>query len=87
MITIFYDFRHFSAKKLSFFFLTNVTINVSHQLAVFRTKKRKIITSVPVPEKDAMSTAPRRQDNFPILLLSSTTLLTGMDWAEKILET
>jgi hypothetical protein len=35
MITIFCDFRQFSAKKLALFSKTNVTINILHNLALF----------------------------------------------------
>jgi hypothetical protein len=35
MITIFCDFRQFSAKKLAFFSKTNVMIKVLHNLALF----------------------------------------------------
>jgi hypothetical protein len=35
MITIFCDFRHFSAKKWRFFSKTNVTIKILHHLALF----------------------------------------------------
>jgi hypothetical protein len=41
MITIFCDFRQFSAKKLAFFSKTNVVIKFLHNLALFRVKKRK----------------------------------------------
>jgi hypothetical protein len=34
MISIFYDFRHFSAKKLAFFSKTNVLIKILHKLAL-----------------------------------------------------
>jgi hypothetical protein len=35
MITIFCDFRQFSAKKLAFFSKTNVMIKILHNLALF----------------------------------------------------
>jgi hypothetical protein len=35
MITIFGDFRQFSAKKLAFFSKTNVMIKILHNLALF----------------------------------------------------
>jgi hypothetical protein len=35
MITIFCDFRRFSAKKMAFFLKTNVMIETLQQLAVF----------------------------------------------------
>jgi hypothetical protein len=35
MITIFCDFRRFSAKKLAFFSKTNVMIKILHNLALF----------------------------------------------------
>jgi hypothetical protein len=35
MITIFCDFRQFSAKKLEFFSQTNVIIKILHKLALF----------------------------------------------------
>jgi hypothetical protein len=35
MITIFCDFRQFSAKKLAFFSKTNVMIKILHYLALF----------------------------------------------------
>jgi hypothetical protein len=35
MITIFCDFRQFSAKKLAFFSKTNVVIKILHNLALF----------------------------------------------------
>jgi hypothetical protein len=38
MITIFCDFRHFSAKKFAFFSKTNVAIKVLHYLACFELK-------------------------------------------------
>jgi hypothetical protein len=38
MITIFCDFRQFSAKKLAFFSKTNVMINFFHNLAFFWVK-------------------------------------------------
>jgi hypothetical protein len=38
MIIIFCDFRKFSAKKLAFFFKTNVLIQILQKLAVFRIK-------------------------------------------------
>jgi hypothetical protein len=38
MITIFCDFRQFSAKKLAFFSKTNVMIKILHILALFRIK-------------------------------------------------
>jgi hypothetical protein len=59
MITIFCDFRSFSAKKLSFFSKTNVMIKILRNLALFWVKNaifsadffgeniEKIITSVP----------------------------------------
>jgi hypothetical protein len=59
MITIFCDFRQFSAKKLAFFSKTNVVINFLHYSALFLVKNAnvfancfgenlfKIITSVP----------------------------------------
>jgi hypothetical protein len=59
MITIFCDFRQFSAKKLAFFPKTNVMIKILHNLALFWVKNAnffaeffgenisKIITSVP----------------------------------------
>jgi hypothetical protein len=40
MITIFCDFRQFSAKKLAFFSKTNVMIKILHNLALFCVKKR-----------------------------------------------
>jgi hypothetical protein len=59
MITIFCNFRQFSAKKLAFFSKTNVTIKIFHNLALFRVKNAnffaenifKIITSVPGCER------------------------------------
>jgi hypothetical protein len=59
MITIFCDFRQFSAKKLAFFSKINVMIKILHNLALFRVKNAnfvaeffgknifKILTSVP----------------------------------------
>jgi hypothetical protein len=59
MITIFFDFCQFSAKKLAFFSKTNVMIKFLHNLALIRVKNGnfyakflgenilKIITSVP----------------------------------------
>jgi hypothetical protein len=48
LITIFCDFRQFSAKKLAFFSKTNVMIQILHNLAeLFSEKNLKIITSVP----------------------------------------
>jgi hypothetical protein len=59
MITIFCDFRQFSAKKMAFFSKTNVMMKFLHNLALFRVKNAnffaeffsknisKIITSVP----------------------------------------
>jgi hypothetical protein len=59
MITIFWDFWRFSAKKLAFFSKTNVMIKILHNLALFWVKTAnfllnffgenilKIITSVP----------------------------------------
>jgi hypothetical protein len=59
MITIFYDFSQFSAKKLAFFLNTNVMIKFFQNLALFLVKNDnffakffdenilKIITSVP----------------------------------------
>jgi hypothetical protein len=38
VITIFYDFRQFSAKKLAFFSKTNVMIKILHNLALFKVK-------------------------------------------------
>jgi hypothetical protein len=38
MITIFCDFRQFSAKKLAFFSKTNVMIKILHNLALFWVK-------------------------------------------------
>jgi hypothetical protein len=38
MITIFSDFRQFSAKKLAFFSKTNVMIKILHNLALFLVK-------------------------------------------------
>jgi hypothetical protein len=35
VITIFFDFRQFSAKKLAFFSITNVMIKILHNLALF----------------------------------------------------
>jgi hypothetical protein len=57
MITIFCNFRQFSAKKLAFFSKTNVIIKILHNLAVSSQKRQffpeffgenilKIITSV-----------------------------------------
>jgi hypothetical protein len=40
MITIFCDFRQFSAKKLAFFSKTNVMIKILHNLAVFSRKRQ-----------------------------------------------
>jgi hypothetical protein len=65
MITIFCDFRQFSAKKLAFFSKTNVMIKISHILDLFWVKNSnyfakffgenifKIITSVPGLEVSA----------------------------------
>jgi hypothetical protein len=55
MITIFGDFRQFSAKKMEFFSKTNVMIKILHMLALFWVKNadffgeniKKIITSAP----------------------------------------
>jgi hypothetical protein len=59
MIAIFGDFRQFSAKRMAFFSLTNVTIKIFHNLALFWVKRAnffrqfflqkyfKIITSAP----------------------------------------
>jgi hypothetical protein len=56
MITIFCDFRQFSAKKLAFFSKANAMIKILHNLAKFLVKNayffaeifgEKIITSVP----------------------------------------
>jgi hypothetical protein len=59
VITIFCDFRQFSAKKLAFFSKTNVVIKILHNFALFGVKNAnffaeffgenifKIITSVP----------------------------------------
>jgi hypothetical protein len=41
MITIFCDFRQFSAKKLAFFSKINVMIKFLQKLAVVRAKKRQ----------------------------------------------
>jgi hypothetical protein len=41
MITIFGDFRQFSAKKMAFFSKTNVMIKFLHNLALFWVKKAK----------------------------------------------
>jgi hypothetical protein len=38
VITIFCDFRQFSAKKLAFFSKTNAMIKILHNLALFRVK-------------------------------------------------
>jgi hypothetical protein len=38
MVTIFCDFRQFSAKKLAFFSKTNVRIKILHNLALFWAK-------------------------------------------------
>jgi hypothetical protein len=40
-VTIFGDFRHFSAKKLALFSKTNVMIKIFHSLALFRVKNAK----------------------------------------------
>jgi hypothetical protein len=62
MITIFCDFRQFSAKKFAFFSKTNVMVNFLHNLVIFVSSQKrnffaeffgenilKIITSVPGP--------------------------------------
>jgi hypothetical protein len=45
MITIFCDFRQFSAKKLAFFSKTNVMIKILHILALFWIKNANFLLS------------------------------------------
>jgi hypothetical protein len=43
MITIFCDFRHFSAKKLAFLSKANVMIKLFHNLALFLVEKANFV--------------------------------------------
>jgi hypothetical protein len=51
MITIFCDFRQFSAKKIAFFSTTNVMIKILHNLALFRVKNANFFIT-PVPSRN-----------------------------------
>jgi hypothetical protein len=46
MITIFCDFRQFSAKKLAFFSKTSVMIKILHNLALVWVKNANFVTEI-----------------------------------------
>jgi hypothetical protein len=46
MITIFCDFRQFSAKKMAFFSKTNAMIKILHKLALFRVKNANFFAEI-----------------------------------------
>jgi hypothetical protein len=72
MITIFWEFRQFSAKKLAFFSNTNVMIKILHNLVknanffaeFFGENILKIITSVPVGSKTRLKNCPLPLSTF-----------------------